>query len=90
MRNKKLSTELTVQKLNSTKSEMFKKRVFVREGAFCAYRAMEKLLPDVSPLTSSMTLSKDFSLVRFSAGLINDENDILYVANKLKMINREN
>lgn len=90
LRNKKLSTELTVQKLNSTKGEMFKKRVFVREGAFCAYRAMEKLLPDVSPLTSSMTLSKDFSLIRFSAGLINDEEDILYVANKLKMINREN
>ena len=88
LRNKKLSTGLTVQKLNDDSKEYLKKRVFVRQGAFCAYRALEKLLPDVSPLTSSMTLSKDFSFIRFSAGLINDEKDIQYVANKLKMINK--
>lgn len=89
LRNKRNTNQETVRLLNTPIAD-YEKNVFVREGAFCAYRAMERLLPFIQPLCpNKKRLSEDFSLIRFSVGLLNDERDIAYVAGKLKEINRQ-
>lgn len=61
---------------------------------FCAFRVLEKLEPEILRHNAlnyddaeNMTLSPKYSLIRLSAGLINDPEDIVYAAKKLVEIN---
>lgn len=86
--NKKKTNAETVRLLN-TPLEEHKKNVFIREGAFCAYRLIENLKPELKDVTKIVDgkLSPAFSLIRLSAGLINVPEDIEYAAGKLCEIN---
>lgn len=61
-------------------------KVFLREGAFCAYRLLEKTLPSVSNIMEGNKLNPDFSLIRASAGLVNDESDFAALEQRLNNI----
>ena len=83
--NKLRSNKETVQRLNNNSLP-----VFTREGAFCVYRAMEKIKPelrDVPPIVNG-ELNSEYSLIRLSAGLMTDMTDITCVENILIDINK--
>lgn len=86
--NKKKTNKQTVEELNNSNCR-FSKNVFVREGAFCAYRLIEELKPELKEKQKIVDghLNDDFSLIRLSAGFINDADDIRYAADKLIEIN---
>lgn len=83
----KSNTE-TVRLLNTPISE-YEKNVFIREGAFCAYRLIENLkhLQSIQNKIINGKLNSQYSLIRLSASLINDKKDIQFAANKLIKIN---
>lgn len=89
--NKKMSNQETVKLLNEKVGD-FDKNVFVREGAFCAYRLIENLKPELKDIQKIVDghLNPKFSLIRLSAGFINDAEDIRYAADKLIAINKTN
>ena len=65
-------------------------RVFVREGAFCAYRIVERLKPELSEIKDKIVhgeLNHAYSLIRLSAGLGTDPEDIEKAVRKLVRIN---
>lgn len=62
-------------------------KVFLREGAFCSYRLLEKTLPSVSNIVDGDKLNPAFSLIRASAGLVNDESDFATLEQRLNNIN---
>jgi len=107
--NTKYSNKKTVELLNMEIGK-YKKNIFCREWAFCAYKLIEQLIPcsdekimrDGKPINvknlkilwknryvseENDYLSNKFSLIRFSAWLINTPNDIIYLTNKLIEIN---
>lgn len=87
--NKKKSNAETCDLLN--KEIEGYRRVFVREGAFCAYRILEKIKPSLCELKNKVQNKKlhpAYSLIRLSAGLINDPEDIKEAVNKLVYINQ--
>ena len=61
-------------------------KVFLREGAFCSYRLLEKTLPSVSNIMEGDKLNSAFSLVRASAGLVNSESDFATLEQRLNNI----
>lgn len=61
-------------------------KVFLREGAFCSYRLLEKTLPSVSNIVDGDKLNPAFSLIRASAGLVNDESDFATLEQRLNNI----
>lgn len=61
-------------------------KVFLREGAFCSYRLLEKTLPSVSNIMDGDKLNPAFSLIRASAGLVNDESDFATLEQRLNNI----
>lgn len=61
-------------------------KVFLREGAFCSYRLLEKTLPSVSNIMEGNKLNPDFSLIRASAGLVNNESDFATLEQRLNNI----
>lgn len=86
--NRRKSNKETVKELNRVVGK-YDKNVFVREGAFCAYRVIEELKPELKrmPKIVDGELNEAFSLIRLSAGFINDADDIRYAAEKLIAIN---
>lgn len=109
--NTKMSNKETVRLLNETIGN-YNKNIFCREGAFCAYRLIEKLgIVSSNPIVDKNNskieitslknlggnryigrdgdrLSPEYSLIRFSAGLINNVEDIRYLEQKLIAINK--
>lgn len=61
-------------------------KVFLREGAFCSYRLIEKTLPSVTKIMEGNKLNPEFSLIRASAGLVNDESDFATLEQRLNNI----
>ena len=61
-------------------------KVFLREGAFCSYRLLEKTLPSISNIMDCDKLNPAFSLIRASAGLVNDESDFATLEQRLNNI----
>ena len=61
-------------------------KVFLREGAFCSYRLLEKTLPSVSNIMDGDKLNPAFSLIRASAGLVNNESDFATLEQRLNNI----
>jgi possible selenocysteine lyase (aminotransferase of nifS family) len=61
-------------------------KVFLREGAFCSYRLLEKTLPSVTKIMEGNKLNPEFSLIRASAGLVNDESDFATLEQRLNNI----
>lgn len=61
-------------------------KVFLREGAFCSYRLLEKTLPSVSNIMDGDKLNPAFSLIRASASLVNDESDFATLEQRLNNI----
>lgn len=61
-------------------------KVFLREGAFCSYRLLEKTLPSVSNIMEGNQLNPEFSLIRASAGLVNNESDFATLEQRLNNI----
>ena len=61
-------------------------KVFLREGAFCSYRLLEKTLPSISNIIEGDKLNPEFSLIRASAGLVNDESDFAALEQRLNNI----
>lgn len=61
-------------------------KVFLREGAFCSYRLLEKTLPSVSNIMDGDKLNPAFSLIRASAGLVNNESDFATLDQRLNNI----
>ena len=61
-------------------------KVFLREGAFCSYRLLEKTLPSVSNIMDGDKLNPEFSLIRVSAGLVNNESDFATLEQRLNNI----
>lgn len=61
-------------------------KVFLREGAFCSYRLLEKTLPSISNIIEGDKLNPEFSLIRASAGLVNDESDFATLEQRLNNI----
>lgn len=61
-------------------------KVFLREGAFCSYRLLEKTLPTVSNIMDGNKLNPAFSLIRASAGLVNNESDFATLEQRLNNI----
>jgi possible selenocysteine lyase (aminotransferase of nifS family) len=61
-------------------------KVLLREGAFCSYRLLEKTLPSVSSIMEGDKLNSEFSLIRASAGLVNDESDFATLEQRLNNI----
>jgi cysteine desulfurase/selenocysteine lyase len=69
-------------------------RIGVRVGTFCVYRLIEKLKRLSMPhemvkslAISGRSLPDEYLLLRASSGLMNTEDDIIILANKLKEIN---
>lgn len=62
--------------------------VFLREGAFCSYRLLEKLNPELSlePPVINGNLNPKYSLIRASAGLVNNSNDFALLEQRLNNI----
>ena len=100
--NTKKSNIETVNLLNKPVCNC-EKSIFCREGAFCAYSLSEPDLYEGNQkidlfklhkisnfgyiANQNTKLSEKYSLIRFSAGLINDVNDIKYLKEKLIKIN---
>lgn len=61
-------------------------KVFLREGAFCSYRLLEKTLPSVNNIIDGDKLNPELSLIRASAGLVNDESDFAALEQRLNNI----
>lgn len=61
-------------------------KVFLREGAFCSYRLLEKALPSVSNIMEGNKLNPAFSLIRASAGLVNNASDFATLEQRLNNI----
>lgn len=61
-------------------------KVFLREGAFCSYRLLEKILPSVSNIMDGGKLNPEFSLIRASAGLVNSASDFATLEQRLNNI----
>lgn len=61
-------------------------KVLLREGAFCSYRLLEKTLPSISNIIEGDKLNPAFSLIRASAGLVNDESDFATLEQRLNNI----
>lgn len=61
-------------------------KVFLREGAFCSYRLLEKTLPSVIKIMEGNKLNPAFSLIRASAGLVNNESDFASLEQRLNNI----
>ena len=61
-------------------------KVLLREGAFCSYRLLEKTLPSISNIIEGDKLNPEFSLIRASAGLVNDESDFATLEQRLNNI----
>lgn len=61
-------------------------KVFLREGAFCSYKLLEKTLPSVSNIMDGDKLNPEFSLIRASAGLVNSASDFATLEQRLNNI----
>lgn len=61
-------------------------KVFLREGAFCSYRLLEKTLQSVIKIMEGNKLNPAFSLIRASAGLVNNESDFAALEQRLNNI----
>lgn len=61
-------------------------KVFLREGAFCSYRLLEKTLSSVIKIMEGNKLNPAFSLIRASAGLVNNESDFATLEQRLNNI----
>lgn len=61
-------------------------KVFLREGAFCSYRLLEKTLPSVTKIMEGNKLNPAFSLIRASAGLVNNESNFAALEQRLNNI----
>lgn len=61
-------------------------KVFLREGAFCSYRLLEKTLPSVNNIMDSDKLNPELSLIRASAGLVNSASDFATLEQRLNNI----
>ena len=61
-------------------------KVFLREGAFCSYRLFEKTLPSVNNIMEGNKLNPAFSLIRASAGLVNNESNFATLEQRLNNI----
>lgn len=87
--NKKISNKETVKLLN-TSILNYEKNVFIREGAFCSYLLIENLknLKSIPNKIVDGHLNSQYSLIRLSASLINDIEDIQFATNKLIKINQ--
>ena len=77
-RNKIMSNKGVCSKLGD--------KVFLREGAFCSYRLLEKTLPSVTKIMKGNKLNPAFSLIRASAGLVNNESDFATLEQRLNNI----
>ena len=84
-----MSNKKTCELLNSNIGLGTNFNVFVREGAFCTYKVLEKLKPELLKQDTLINgkLNPNYSLIRLSAGLINDELDIWKSIEKLCYIN---
>ncbi len=87
--NQKMSNQKTCELLNSNIGLGTDFNVFVREGAFCTYKVLEKLKPELLKQEKIINgkLNTNYSLIRLSAGLINDKLDIWKTIEKLCYIN---
>ena len=87
--NQKMSNQKTCELLNSNIGLGTDFNVFVREGAFCTYKVLEMLKPNLIKEEKIINgkLNTNYSLIRLSAGLINDELDIWKAIEKLCYIN---
>jgi hypothetical protein len=83
------SNEMIIKELNFKKYNLEKVIKFVREGAFCTYKVLEMLKPNLIKEEKIINgkLNPNYSLIRLSAGLINDELDIWKTIEKLCYIN---
>lgn len=61
-------------------------KVFLREGAFCSYRLLEKTLPPINNIMDGDKLNPELSLIRASAGLVNNESDFATLEQRLNNI----
>lgn len=61
-------------------------KVFLREGAFCSYRLLEKTLPSVNNIMDGDKLNPELSLIRASAGLVNSASDFATLEQRLNNI----
>ena len=61
-------------------------KVFLKEGAFCSYRLLEKTLPSISNIIEGDKLNPEFSLIRASAGLVNSASDFATLEQRLNNI----
>lgn len=61
-------------------------KVFLREGAFCSYRLLEKTLPSIKNIMDGNKLNPAFSLIRASAGLVNNASDFATLEQRLNNI----
>lgn len=61
-------------------------KVFLREGAFCSYRLLEKTLPSISNIMDGDKLNPELSLIRASAGLVNSASDFATLEQRLNNI----
>ena len=70
----------------------YEKNIFIRYGAFCSYRLIENLknLQSIPNKIVDGHLNSQYSLIRLSASLINDVEDIQFATNKLIKINQSN
>lgn len=77
-RNKIMSNKGVCSKLGD--------KVFLREGAFCSYRLLEKTLPSVTKIMEGNKLNSEFSLIRASAGLVNEKSNFAALEQRLNNI----
>ena len=61
-------------------------KVFLREGAFCSYRLLEKTLPSINNIMDGDKLNPELSLIRASAGLVNSASDFATLEQRLNNI----
>lgn len=61
-------------------------KVFLREGAFCSYRLLEKILPSINNIMDGDKLNPELSLIRASAGLVNSASDFATLEQRLNNI----
>lgn len=95
------NNKVVVRMMNGTIEDL-DKNVFCREGTFCVYNMLEnvrgiehikdlkKAFPNAIDKSGTLILQeglpKEYSFIRLSAGLINDEKDIEYATEKLRAI----
>ncbi len=83
---KKMSNKLVVEKINQP-AEGYISNVFVREGAFCAYRIVERLLGlDGKNAVQGNELNPSYSLIRLSAGLPTTTESLRHAVQKLSAV----